>query len=151
MRPQPGQQLGHPERLGQVVVGAQVEPVGLVVLAVLGRQDEHRHPVLLGPQPLADLVAGQLGQHQVEDDGVVGAFPGQVQAIGAVEGQVDGEPFGLQAPLHRAGQPPFVFHHEHAHVLLLRKARDPPKAVLILVTVCLGRAAAFAAEGGGAG
>jgi len=36
-----------------------------------------------------------------------------------VEGEIDGEPLGLEAPLHRAGQPSFVFHHEHAHVLLL--------------------------------
>ena len=52
-----GEQHDVGERLGQVVVGAAVEPVGLVVLAVLGRQHQHRHPVLLGAQRPDDVVA----------------------------------------------------------------------------------------------
>ena len=114
-RPQPGGQHDVGERLGQVVVGAQVEPVRLVVLAVLGRQDEDRDPVLLGPQPLAHLVAGQPGQHQVEDDRVVGALPGEMEPVVAVEGEIDREALGLQPALHRAREPPFVFHYQHPH------------------------------------
>src|SRR5215207_1749555 len=62
-RAQPRHQHHVRERLGQVVVSAHVQAVGLVVLAVLGREHEHRHPVAVGPQPLADPVAGQAGQH----------------------------------------------------------------------------------------
>ncbi len=82
-RAQPGQQHHVRERLGQVVVGAAVEPVGLVVLAVLGREHQHRHPVLFGPQRPDHLVAGQAGQHHVEDHRVVVAVAGRVRARSA--------------------------------------------------------------------
>ena len=114
-RAQPGREHHVGEGLGHVVVSAEIEPVGLVVLAVLGGQDEHRHPVPFGPEPLAYLVAGQAGQHQVEHHGVVLALPGQVQAVHAVMGDVDDEPLGGQAAAHRRGEPPFVFYHEHPH------------------------------------
>src|SRR5215472_671104 len=78
---QPRSQHHVGERLGEVVVRAQVEPVRLVVLPVLGRQDEDRHPVLFGPQLTADLVPGDLGQHEIQDQRVVVTFPRQVQAI----------------------------------------------------------------------
>ena len=54
-----------------VYLGAVVEPVGLVVRPVLGRDHHHRHPAVLRAQPLDDLVARQPGQHHVEQDGVV--------------------------------------------------------------------------------
>src|SRR5579871_588185 len=47
--PQPGGEHHVGEGLGEVVVRAQVEPVGLVVLPVLRGQDQNRDPVLLGP------------------------------------------------------------------------------------------------------
>jgi len=83
----------------------------LVVLAVLGRQDQHRHPVAFGAQPLAHLVAGQAGQHEIEHHGVVPALPGQVQAVHAVVGDVDDEPLRGQAAAHGRGESPFVFYH----------------------------------------
>src|SRR5215471_6442542 len=113
--PQPGGQHHVGERLGEVVVRAQVEPVRLVVLPVLGGQDEDRYPVLLGTQLPADLVPGDLGQHEVKDDRVVVALAGHMQAVLAVVGQVHGEAFRLQAPAHRRGQPPLVLYHEHSH------------------------------------
>src|SRR5215472_14386714 len=48
-RPQPGGEHHVGEGLGEVVVRAQVQPVGLVVLPVLGGQDQDRDPVLLCP------------------------------------------------------------------------------------------------------
>ena len=92
-----GQQHDEGERLGQVVVGAEVEGVGLVVLAVLRGQHEDRHPVLAAAQPLDDPVARQLGQHDVEDHRVVGRLLRQVQAVRAGVREVDGEALGAQA------------------------------------------------------
>src|SRR6266508_448761 len=100
--PQQGAEPGHQhdvgERLGEVVVGADVKALGLVVLAVLGAQHEHRHPVAKPPQALADPVAVELGQHDVEHDGVVAALGGQVQPLFAVVGDVDREPLGRADP-----------------------------------------------------
>ena len=64
-----GDQLARGERLGDVVVGADLEPDHLVDLAVLGGQHDDRH-LRLGPHRAADLGAGQAGQHQVEQDQV---------------------------------------------------------------------------------
>src|ERR1700722_13696799 len=102
-RPQPRRQHDVGKRLDQVVVRADVEPVGQVVLAVLGRQEEQRHPVLPGPQLHADGVAGHAGQHDVEDDAVVSALTGHMQPGDPVKGQVHGEPRRLEAALHGGG------------------------------------------------
>ena len=53
------------ERLGDVVVGADLQPDDLVDLAVLGGQHDDRHVGAL-PQLPAHLDAGQPRQHQVE-------------------------------------------------------------------------------------
>jgi hypothetical protein len=135
-RPQPGGQDHVRERLGQVVVGAQIQAVRLVVLAVLSGQDEDRYPVLLGAQLLADPVPGDLGQHQVQYHGVIPALAGGVQAVLPVMGQVDREALGGQTAPDSGGQPSFVFHDEHPHgpegtrnslSACLRSSRDPGK------------------------
>ena len=69
-RPKPREQHDERERFDQIVVGAQVEGVGQVVLAVLGRQHQHRRPHLLRAQLPDDLVAALPRQHDVEDDRV---------------------------------------------------------------------------------
>ena len=46
----PGDQDRERERLGEVVVGAGVERLGLVEVAVLGRQHQDRRPVAGRPQ-----------------------------------------------------------------------------------------------------
>ena len=63
---QPGQQLVHAERLGDVVVGAGVERVDLVGLSVRPESTRIGH---VGPaaQPGDDLDAVDVGQAEVED------------------------------------------------------------------------------------
>ena len=67
--PHAGEQLGHRERLGHVVVGALVERDDLAVLGVLGREDDDRHV-----RPLADgaaqVDAVHVAEAEVEHDGV---------------------------------------------------------------------------------
>ena len=77
-RADPGGQLAQAERLGDVVVGAELEADDLVELGILGRQHHDRH-ARLGPDDPADLDPGQLGEHQVEEDEVrpLGAEPDQ--------------------------------------------------------------------------
>src|SRR5690606_11834446 len=69
---------------------------GLVVLAVLGGEHEDRHLVAGGAQGGADPVAVQAGQHDVEDQQVVAALGGPVQALGAVVDDVHGVALGRQ-------------------------------------------------------
>ena len=48
-------------------LGPGVEPADLVGLLGLGGQDDDRHHLVEGADLLADLVAVDVGQHQVED------------------------------------------------------------------------------------
>ena len=65
----PGQQVGHGERLGDVVVGAQVECRGPAVLVVDGGEnhDRHRRP---GTESGKHLQTADVGKAQVEHDAV---------------------------------------------------------------------------------
>src|SRR4051794_870751 len=65
-------ELPHRERLGDVVVGAELEPEDLVDLLALGAEHDDRDALPLGAQPPADLEAVHLGQHHVEHDEVEG-------------------------------------------------------------------------------
>ena len=112
---QPGHQDRERERLGQVVVGAGVEALHLVPLAVLGGEHQDRGPVLLRAQGLADLVAVDPGEHQVEHDRVVLVLPREPQPVGAVVGHVDGEALGLEPDPQGPREPLLVVDDEYAH------------------------------------
>ena len=94
-RADPGGQLAQAERLGHVVVGAELEPDDLVELGVLGRQHDDRHAGL-GPDDPADLDPRQLGEHQVEQDEVRALGPEPDQRLAAVGGGDDPESVGLE-------------------------------------------------------
>ena len=86
--PEPGQQLVHAERLGDVVVGAGVEGGHLVGLGVAHRQHDDRH---LGPAPQArdHLDAVDAGQAEVEDHHVGVVLGGEAERLLAGRRQVD--------------------------------------------------------------
>ena len=67
-RPQPGHEHDEAERLAQEVVGAELEALGLVVLALLRRQHQDRRPVAPGAQVATHRVAVEAGQQDVEHD-----------------------------------------------------------------------------------
>ena len=62
----PGEQLGEPERLGDVVVGAGVETHDDVGLLAAGGQHDDREPFVAGAQGPAHGEAVEVGQGQVE-------------------------------------------------------------------------------------
>ncbi len=70
-RPRPREQLRQGKRLGQVVVGAGIEPAYPVVDAILGGQHQYRHRQLARAQALEHIDAGQARQAEVEDQQVV--------------------------------------------------------------------------------
>ena len=96
----PGQQLGEPERLGDVVVGARVEPHDRVDLVGAGRQHEHRHPAALVAQAPAHLQPVHAGQAEVEHHQVAGRPGGRLQRSRAVFADLDVVALATQ----RAGQ-----------------------------------------------
>ena len=94
-RPDPRRELAQAERLGHVVVGAELEADDLVHLGVLGREHDDRHAGL-GPDDPADLDAGQLRQHQVEQDEVGPLGPEQRERLAAVGGGDGAIPLELE-------------------------------------------------------
>src|SRR4051812_26942245 len=103
------------ERLGQVVVGTEVECVRLVVLAVLGGEHQDRHPDAGRAQPTAYLVAVEPRQHDVQDDHVVGVDLGVEQPLRPVVHHVDDKSFGRQSAPDILGQADLVFDQQHSH------------------------------------
>ena len=65
------EQLAHREGLGDVVVGADLEPDDLVDLGVLGGQDDDRHGAARA-HVAADVEAARPRHHDVEDQQVEG-------------------------------------------------------------------------------
>ena len=60
-RSQSEHRLSQLERLGEVVVGAELEPDDLVVEPVGGGEHEDRHAAAGGDDPTRDLVTGRAG------------------------------------------------------------------------------------------
>ena len=79
-RAEPGEELVHAERLGDVVVGAGVEGGDLVGLAFAHREHDDRH---VGPaaQAADHLDAVDAGQAEVEDDEVGVLARGERRAL----------------------------------------------------------------------
>ena len=109
----PQHQLPGRERLGHVVVRAELQAEHPVRLLAERGQHHDRHPVRAGPQPPADLQAIDHGQHQVEYDevGLVAGDRGERgRAVTGVRHQVPG-PF--QVPAHHVADRPVVVDDEH--------------------------------------
>src|SRR5205823_2567367 len=81
-----GEQFLQLERLGQVVVGAEVEALDLVLDAAAGGEDEDvgRQGLRAAAPLLQQRQAVLFGQHQVEDDDVVPGGAGLEIALLAV-------------------------------------------------------------------
>ena len=88
-------ELAHRERLGDVVVGAQLEPEDLVDLLGLGGEHDDRDRGA-GAQPAAHLEAVHLGQHHVQHDEVEGLLGEARERLAAVRGLHHLVPVALQ-------------------------------------------------------
>ena len=97
--PDPRRELPRRERLGHVVIGAQLEPGDAIGFLASGGEHDHRNG-RDGAEPAAELQAAQRGQHQVQDDQVrrVGQRP--VEAHGAVVDPLDPVALTLQIAGH---------------------------------------------------
>ena len=79
----PAAELADAERLGDVVVGADLEAEDLVDLVVAGGQHDDRN-LAPGAEPAADLDPVEARHHHVEDDEVEALRGEQVERLAAV-------------------------------------------------------------------
>jgi hypothetical protein len=100
-RADPCGQLGEGERLGQVVVRADIQPADTVIDVITDREHEHRHPPAPLPELPAQLEAVHARQHDIQDDDVVGVLDGHPQAVLPGPGDVNRVAFLLQATLEQ--------------------------------------------------
>lgn len=115
-----GRQLRQGERFEQVVVGPGAEALQAVIQLVAGGEHDHRC-IAAGvfAQALAQGVAIDAGQHDVEHDQVVVFGGGQVQAGQAILGAVDGVALHAQVVGQVGQNIAVVFNQKNAHRFLL--------------------------------
>src|ERR687894_1247753 len=111
-RPYPRHQFPHGERLGDVVVGPQLQPHDPVYLVVLGGQHDDGH-VALRPDAPTDLRAVQLGEHDVQDDEVRFVGLERLESLLAVAHGLDLETLPLQGVRQHLLERRLVVHYEY--------------------------------------
>ena len=84
-------------------------------LSVAGGEDEDVHLEAFAPPVLQEGEAVNLGQHEVEDDGVVLGGAGLEIALLAVVGDIDRKPFLLQSLPQGPAERLVVFDQQHPH------------------------------------
>ncbi len=112
-RPHPRRELAGAERLGDVVVGAELQPPHEILLGVPGGQHDDRH-VGLGAQPPAHVLAGHAGKAEVEDDEIRPAARGGGERLFAARRPVHRVALSLEVALHDFGDAGLVFDDEDA-------------------------------------
>ena len=86
------------EGLDEVIVGAQVQAFDAVIDGVAGGEAEDGGVDLVAlRRSWQEGETIDAGQHDVEDDEIVGVGLGEVQGFGTIEGAVDGVAFVAQA------------------------------------------------------
>jgi hypothetical protein len=113
--PQPGQQLLQRERLDEVVVGAGIESLHPVIDAVTRRQHEDRGVVAGLPDAPADREPVDVGQLQVEHEGVGGVRGHGLESLAPRGDGVDLVPFESQRPVNGSADCEIIVHHQDAH------------------------------------
>ena len=121
-RPQPEHQLSELERLREVVVGAELEPRGLVVEPVGRGEHEDRGAAAGGDDVLGDLVPGRPGNVSVQHGDVIGVETQQLQSGVAVAGDVRGDRLEAQTVADGLRHVGLVLDDQHAHAPMLEPA-----------------------------
>jgi hypothetical protein len=105
------------EGFGQVIIGAGLQTADTVVHSGLGAQDDDRGLNFLLAETSDEAEPVQLGEHDVDDGGVIVDGAGERQASSSPSGAgVDGIAILLQAIGHERGDLGVVFNDQDAHV-----------------------------------
>jgi hypothetical protein len=110
--PDPGQQLGQRERLGQVVLCAALQAVHLG--RHVGQAGQHEHGLVgaRGQHALEDGLARHAGHDQIQDDQVVMAGLGAAQRLGAGGREVGQVTRRVQRPADERADARLVVGHQ---------------------------------------
>jgi hypothetical protein len=113
--PQSGQQLDERERFHEIVVRPHVQPAHPVLDRIASGQHQHGRPVARGAKVRAEPEAIPVGEHHVQDQGVVGAL-GRVPAR-VLDGRrgIHRVAVGPQAALQQAAQAHVVLEEQELH------------------------------------
>ena len=129
--PDPRRQLLGHERLGDVVVGAGLEP-GHDVVGVRPRRHMMIGTALLAPQGPAALEAVHAGQHEVDQRQSVGASANRSSPSSPLASVIDRVALVLEGEAHRGPDPLVVLDHQDA------PAHSPPAQQ---IQICVGQTA----------
>ena len=108
-----GDDLGERERLGDVVVAADREPLDLVRGVVPGGEEEHRDVDAVAAEPLRDRDAVEVREHDVEDDEVGPEVLDPGQRVPTVGRRGDLEALVAERGGHRVGDRRLVVDDQH--------------------------------------
>lgn len=104
-----GDQLFDVERLGEIIVGPEVEAVEAFVEGAAGGDEHDGDAHALGAELAKDAQAVAPGEHDIEDDGVVTARGREGETVVAIVGVIDDEAARGQALGHEPGKLGVIF------------------------------------------
>ncbi|TPW17509.1 MAG: prephenate dehydrogenase [bacterium] len=105
----PGHELEEAERLGDVVVRAELQAQDLVDFLPARGEHDDRQLVAVGADLAADVEAAHLGQHDIQDHEIGCGIAGEPEPGGAILGHGDGVTLVLEAVLQRDGHRGIIF------------------------------------------
>ena len=103
-----GQQLLHLEGLRQIIVGALLQALHLVVRLALGREHDDGSLAVL-PDGAQNAPAVHHGQHDIEQHQIGPELPEQIKSLSAVGGDAGVVALLFQIHLHKLGDIRIVF------------------------------------------
>ena len=110
-----GNQLVLVEGLGHVVVGADAETLDLVLDAGEAGEDQDGSLDLRDPELLEHVVAGHVGQVEVEQNNVVIVKFSEIDAFFTKVGRINVKALGLQHQFDRLRDGAVIFNQQNAH------------------------------------
>ena len=109
------EQLLEVKRFRDVVVGARLQTLDLVLPAIAGGEDQNGVRLGLAAQRADQIEAGQLRQSQIDDREVERVLATAIQPFFAIGGLIDREARFLELLRERFTQRRFVFDDQYAH------------------------------------
>ena len=113
---EPGDELVDVERFREIIIGTEVEPFEAFVESAAGGDEDDGDGEALVAEVAQDAQAVAAGDHDIKDEGVVGACGGERVGIVAVVAEIDREALRLEALTDEGGELLVVFHHQDFHL-----------------------------------
>ncbi len=112
-----GRKLARIEWLRKVIVGPELQADNAVDVLAASGQHQHWNPAL-GAKSLEDLEAVQAGQHYIQNNKVVAALLGVIQASLAIVDALDREAFPLQKLFQKPAEFDVIVDDQQPHPVL---------------------------------